>query len=503
MKTFIQSKYILTVILIFTLTSCSKEFLELEPKGLILESAFYQTEEEMFEALVAVYDVLSWGGTAGWTMQLGLLNAASDDCYAGGSDASDQPNWVAYNDFTLDPFLGPQQGIWNKAYSGIYRANLFLEKLPSVEEIDETFVARTSAEIKFLRAYFYFDLVRFFGNAPLITKTLTGDEFYTQTQATSEELYAQIEQDLNDAKSAFELPESLPGGEFGRITKGAVTALLGKVILYQNDAARMNEAAQLFDEVINSGFYSLEQNFGDLFSTSNEFGTESIFEIHQSNKTAGGWGQFSNQTEGNYNIQFFGMRDYVGPTYSTGWSFCPVTEKLYDLLKNDPRFQHTIIDANALVNQGASYAPAFQDTGYFIRKYAPLQDNSAPDGEVALNWNNNIIEIRLADVLLMAAEAYNRSGNDEMAKTYLNQVRSRVGLQPLNLFGADLLEWIYIERQKELATEGHRFFDLVRTGRAVAELGDQGFTAGKNEILPIPQREIDLTQGSLIQNPGY
>lgn len=501
-------KYIHQYFLLFALfigTSCGKEFLELEPRGTTLETNFYQNEDELFQALVATYDVLQWGGTNGWTMKEGLLNAASDECYAGGSDASDQPSWVAYDNFTLDPFLGPQLGFWQKYYTGIYRANLFLQKVEEVPEISPEFKARTIAEAKFLRAFFYFDLVRFFGNVPLIVEPLSADKIYEQVQAVPSEVYAQIEQDLNDARNTFELPATLPPDEFGRITQGAVTALLGKTILYQNNEARMAEAAGLFEEVIQSGIYSLESNFGDIFKLENEFGPESVFEIQHSNNHRGGWGNFANGTEGNYSVQFYGMRDYVGPTFAGGWSFCPITEKLVELMIVDPRFEHTIIDGAALKQQGASYTEGYQNTDFFIRKYAGLQDDRAIDGEVALNWAYNIKEIRYADVLLMAAEALARAGGDNaQATNYLNQVRIRVGLQPFTpLSGQALLDAIYRERQLELATEGHRFFDLVRTGQAANVLADQGFTPNKNELLPIPQSEIDITEGKLVQNQGY
>ena len=505
MKNKVVNIYLLVFFLSAGLWSCKKEFLELEPRGTELETSFYQTEEELFQALVATYDVLQWSGTNGWTMKLGLLNAASDDCYAGGSDASDQPSWVAYDNFNLDPFLGPQSGFWNKNYAGIYRANLLLEKIEEVPNISEAFKARAIAEAKFLRAYFYFDLVRFFENVPLITNVLSADEIYTQTQVTPSEVYAQIEQDLNDARNTFELPSTVPPDELGRVTQGAVNALLGKVILYQNDEARMTEAAQLFEEVIASNVYGLETDYADIFRRDNEFGIESVFEIQHSGNQRGGWESFSNATEGNYDVQFFGMRDYVGPLYANGWSFCPVTEKLVETMQGDPRYEHTIIDGNALKQQGATYTVGYQNTDYFIKKYAGLQEDRATDGEPALNWGYNVREIRYADVLLMAAEAYARAGgNDGKARSYINQVRSRVGLQPyLSTTGAALLDAIYNERQLELATEGHRFFDLVRTGRAVQELGDQGFMANKSELLPIPQNEIDATAGLLKQNQGY
>jgi len=491
---------------VLLLTACGKDWLEIKPKNLELESFFYQTEEEVYQGLVAVYDVLQWGGTDGWTMKVGLLNAASDDCYAGGSDASDQPNWVAYDNFTLDPFFGPQQGLWRKGYTGIYRANLILQKLEEAPaEISSDFKARVSAEAKFLRAFYYFDLIRFFGNIILTEVPIPFENIYTQAQVNPADVYALIERDLNDARNTFELPETLSSDELGRVTKGAATALLGKVILFQNNEARMAEAAAIFEEVINSGLYDLEDDFGNIFNNDNEFGIESIFEINHSNNQRGGWGNFNNgETEGNYNVQFFGMRDYVGPTYADGWSFCPVTEDLVALMQNDPRYTHTIIDGNMLRQQGASYAEGFQNTNYFIRKYAAFQDDVALDGDHELNWRNNVREIRLSDVYLMAAEAHTRSGADMQARTYLNRVRTRVGLQPVGgIAGNDLLEAIYRERQLELATEGHRFFDLVRTGRAGEVLGSQGFTVGKNEVLPIPQNEIDVAQGKLNQNSGY
>lgn len=503
MKNIFKYQVITLVIICLMTVSCGKDFLELDPRGTTLETNFYQTEDDIFKALVATYDVLQWGGNGGWTMKMGLLNAASDECYAGGSDASDQPTWVAMDNFTIDPTLGPQGGLWGKGYTGIYRANLVLQKLDEVSGLSDEFVARVGAEAKFLRAYFYFDLVRFFGNIPLITEVLSADFIYTQTQNTPEQVYEQIEKDLNDARNTFELPETLPPDELGRITKGAAHALLGKVILYQNDEGRMNEVANLFvNDVIGSGLYALEFDFGDIFKLSNEFGPESIFEINYSANSRGGWGNF-NQTEGNYDVQFLGMRDYVGPLFSVGYGFCPVTEKLVTLMENDPRYDHTIIDGNDLQNQGASYSAGYQNTDYFIRKYAGLQEDRAIDGEPALNWSYNIRDIRYADVLLMTAEAFSRAGNDGSARTYLNMVRSRVGLTPITSSGSALLDDIYTERQLELATEGHRFFDLVRTGRAEQELSDQGFTANRNELLPIPQDEIDITEGNLVQNQGY
>lgn len=492
-------------------SSCKDEFLQLEPRGTELETNFYRNEEEIFQGLVATYDVIGWQGTDGWTMQLGLLNAASDECYAGGSDASDQPNWVAWDNFSLNSFLGPQLGLWRKNYTGIYRANLLLQKIEEVRgDLNTAFVARTEAELKFLRAWFYFDLVRLFGNVPLFTEPVKVDDIFKVTQVTPAEVYALIEQDLNDAAATPELPETVPPNELGRITQGVVSSVLGKVILFQNDNSRMAEAAAHFEEVINSGIYSLMPSYGDIFLRENEWGPESVFEIQFSDNRPGDFGccfnsgPVNNSTEGNYDVQFFGMRDYAGPLYSAGWSFCPVTPELVDLMNNDPRFQHTIIDGKALQQTaGASYSEGYQNTDYFIKKYAPYASNIATDGETSLEWADNIRAIRFADVLLMAAEAFARSGEDAKGRQYLNRVRQRVSLQPYpgSLSGENLLNAIAKERQLELATEGHRFWDLVRTGKAAQVLPN--FVAGTHEYLPIPQQEIDLSQGALVQNEGY
>jgi len=493
------------------LSSCDKEWLELRPIATELEEDFYSNEEEIFQGLVSTYDVLQWGGSRGWTMNVGLLNAASDDAWAGGSGPGDQPNWVAYDNFTLTDEIGPQEGVWAKYYAGLYRANLLLGKIEEVEGLDANFKARTIAELKFLRAFFHFDLVRYFGNIVLADRVFNQNALEELVQTDKATVYAFIEQDLNDALSGNGLPETVPPDELGRITFFAAKALLGKVILFQNDDSKMKQAADQFEDVINSQLFMLNNDFEDIYNEDNEFGPESVFEIVHSNKRAGGWGNFSgdpvsSSNEGNYNVQFFGMRDYSGPTYASGWSFNPVTVELVEFMGNDPRAEHTIIDGNELKNQGAAYTEGFQNTDYFVKKFAPIQEDLAPDGETALNWGLNVKEIRYADVLLMAAEALVRSGGDQgTARGYVNEVRQRVGIQPLtgNFVGDALLDAIYNERRMELATEGHRFFDLVRTGRAAEVLADKGFQAGVHEVLPIPFKEIELTGGTLVQNPGY
>lgn len=478
--------------------ACKKSFLELQPRGTELEDNFYKNRDQVFQGLVAVYDVMQWGTSGGYTMKMPLLSAASDEAYAGGSDASDQPAWVAYDNFTLDPYKGPQLGLWQKNYSGVYKANLLLSKIEGVPSLDAAFKARTIAEAKFLRAYFYFDLIRFFGNIPLIIEAIPTADLYSVPQAATADVYKQIEQDLTDARAG--LPVTVSASENGRITKGAATALLAKAIIFQNNNARMADAANLLKEVNTTASYHLLPVFADVFRVDNKFNAESILEIPHSNLAAwGDWG-WVNGGEGNVAPQFIGAADYSGPTFSNGWGFAPITEDLANAMTGDPRFDATIIDGKKMKTQGATYNARYQNTDYFIRKYAPQQAFRSAVGTAELNWPINEIEIRLADTYLLEAEALVRAGGDAVrAKSLLDAVRDRSGLASVPA----TLDNIYNERRLELATEGHRFFDLVRTGKAATALASRGFKAGKNEVLPIPQSEIDVTNKVLQQNPGY
>ena len=496
------SKYVIAIIAIMLAgVSCKKDYLELSPRGTALEDNFYKNETEVMQGIIATYDVLQWGTSGGFTMKMPLLTAASDDSWAGGSNASDQPNWVAFDNFNMDSRIGPQFGLWSKNYSGINRANLILSKIEKSTVLSTSFKTRVTAEAKFLRAYFYFDLVRFFGNVPLITRILETNELYTQKQATPVQIYAQIEKDLRDAFPG--LPTTISSGEKGRISMGTAKAQLAKVLLYQNDNTKLAEAASLFEDVNRVGNpygYSLLTNYGEIFNPANKFNSESILEIpHSSNAAWSDWG-YINGGEGNVGTQFIGMDSYNGDTFSSGWGFCPVTLDLVNVMKNDPRFAATIIDGTALKAAGATYNARYQNTDYFIKKYAPLKAFRSASGVAEQNWPINEIEIRLADTYLMQAEALIKGGGSAArAKELLDAVRARVGLASIPA----TLDNIYTERRLELATEGHRFFDLVRTGRAVAVLGAVGFKAGKSEYIPIPASEIELTKGIIKQNPGY
>jgi starch-binding outer membrane protein, SusD/RagB family len=497
-----MKKHILYLTVIATggllLGSCSKSFIDVKPKGTALEENYYRNATEAYNGLVAAYDPLGaeCGGT--YSNKIGPLNSASDDCYAGGGSSSDVPAWQAWNNYTLDAANGIQADFWSHGFTGVYRANVLLSKLPAVP-MDDALKSRFTAEAKFLRAYFYFDLVRYFKNVPLFLAPVSPGEMFSVTQAPPAEVWAQMEKDLKEAIP--DLPVSVPVAENGRVTRLAATALLGKVILFQNDESRMQEAADLFDQVNSSPNYELLDDYSQIFRPDNKFNKESVFEIVHTAKAISGWGSWPN-FEGNVYTQMVGPRAYSGSIYMVGWGFNPLTPELISVLKNDPRYEYTTYNVDEMIKSGAasSYEKGYQNTGYFVKKYAPLIEfyNTAGAGDPVLNYPNDYIEIRLADTYLMEAEALVRAGgNTAKAQEYLDKVRARVGLAPVPA----TLDNIYKERRLELATEGHRFFDLVRTGQAATALASKGFTAGKNEILPIPLGELTNTQ--LVQNPGY
>jgi hypothetical protein len=394
---------------------------------------------------------------------------------------------------------------WNDYYQGIFRANVLLGKLPGVP-MEDALKTRFAAEAKALRAYYYFNLVIMFKNIPLLLEPLTATNTYDVTQATPVAVYTQIEKDLSEASTV--LPATLPSAELGRFTKGAAKALLGKVYLYEK---KNTEAVTQLADVngptpggTSAYGYKLLTSFSNLWVPSNKYNTESILEASHTNLGRSTWDNWgSSSDEGNTFAQMIGPRSYQKkvPTapdiYPAGWSFSVITQSLYDFIKNDPRFNATVFDAAALKTAGQiDYFAAYQNTGYFLKKFLPnASDITTLGGTTELNFTQDTYIIRLADTYLMEAEALGGTGT--RAQALLDAVRARVGLGSVPVS----MQAIKNERRAELAGEGFRWFDLVRWGDAPTVLSSRGFVAGKHELFPIPSRELQGTK--LVQNPGY
>ncbi len=513
------SIYIKIVAVLFTVifTSCS-DFLDLKPLDKEVSSNFYETEQDAMQALVAVYDALTYQSSPGvaWAPFLTVSDMLSDDAYAGGGDANDgmeEDEFNTHNISTTNPMV---HSIWIKNYIGIYRANLFLEVIDGIDASDD-FKKRTIAEVKFLRAYFYFEQVRFFENIPLLTNTIAGPSEYSQEQNTSQEVYNQIALDLEEAM--VDLPETVISVEAGRITKWAAQTFLARVYLFYNGVygSDLQAGDKIIDNatvvtyldnlIANSG-YDLLTNYEDNFRLVGEFGIESVFEISYGDTPPWWDWEYPRGGNGNLAAQMQGPRVTGSTDWDRGWSFAPVSQKLSDDLFGDPRYSATIVtqdDLDGVVGEG------YQHTGYFSRKYTSDVEHWGAAGQFELNRTCNFRVIRFSDVLLMAAEL--GSGN---AQDYLDRVRTRVGLASVPA----TIENILIERRLELSLEGIRYFDVLRQGLSFAEqelthseigsnyIGDDilfevTFNSATKGFLPIPQTEIDLSAGVFNQNVGY
>lgn len=473
-----------------TFWSC-KDYLDVEPE-FAQDADNYFTSPEHYElALTGAYDLLQ-----GSFLHLWIGEIASDNSIAGGESVVDTKGLHDIDDMIHGGVNDELRNVFRWNYAGITRCNFILENR---NKIDFPGKDNILAQATFLRAYYYFQLVKFFGDVPLVLDERLGSDEVTESKRNStSEVYDAIVSDLNYAIPIL----SWTSSQKGRINKGAALSLLGKVYLYRNQFA---EAATTFDIVINNGGYSLISNYNALFAKANEGHRETVFDIQYSDIEGGSYDCLI-CLEGNAAPGFHGIRQYSGPVYGDGNSYNLPTKDLYDAFgANDQiRRDASILDIEAFKRSQTvpvRYAVGGGGhTGYYNNKYIKRQGEiGAPDDDLTSPVNYHVI--RYADVLLMAAEAHNRNGNDGTALNYVNEVRNRVNLPNLTSSGSALTEDIWNERRLELAGEGHRFFDLVRTNKAAQEI--TGFTPGKNELFPIPQIEIDLAGGNWAQNPGY
>lgn len=472
----------------FLFHSCEK-FLELDPPYVQDAENFFETPEDYNRALTGAYDLLQASFLSVW-----IGEVASDNTIAGGESVTDTEGLHQIDEMTHGGVNIELQNVWRWNYTGVTRANYIME---FQDNIDFSGKDQVIAETRFLRAFYYFELVKFFGDVPLIVdKRLGVDEVLQIERTPAVEVYAQIEDDLIAAAEVLPDLQTVKG----KATRGAALSLLGKVYLYQE---KYTDAATTLQEVINSGNYSLIEDYNTLFFAANEGHSETVFDVEYSGLEGGSY-ECLVCLEGNATPGFQGIRQYEGPVYGDGNSYNLPTQDLYDAFDpEDLRRDATILDIEAFIAAQAdpsaiSYAiGGGGHTGYYNNKYIKRQGEfGLPDNDLTSPVNYRVI--RYADVLLMAAEALYQSGDAGTAQIYVNQVRARVSMPDITLSS---VEDIWTERRLELSGEGHRFFDLVRTGQAAASI--EGFQTNKNELFPIPQIEIDLAGGNWSQNPGY
>ncbi|MGM0580403.1 MAG: RagB/SusD family nutrient uptake outer membrane protein [Bacteroidota bacterium] len=488
--------FYIAVLGIMTLISACDDKLEIEPLYTQDADNFFATPEDYDRALIGAYDLLQTSYLTQWIGEI-----ASDNAIAGGESVNDTRGLHEIESMTHGGVNEELRSVLRFNYSGITRVNYIFENQDNIDFEGKDVIL---AEAYFLRAYYYFEVVKYFGALPLIVDERIGIEEATSIERSpAEDIYAQIESDLIASAEVLEWTNPVKG----RVTKGAALALLGKAYLYQD---KFTEAAETFDRVINEGPYDLvevtnSEEFANLFSVNEEGNAESVFEIQYTGLEGGSYDCFV-CLEGNAAVGFHGIRQYEGPIYGDGNSYNLPTQDLYDAFDpTDLRRDASLLDIEAFAdeNPSVSYAEGGGGhTGYYNNKYIKRADElGLPDNDLTSPVNYRVI--RFSDVLLMAAEAHNRKSgaDDNQARTYLNRVRTRAGMPDINSSGQALTEDIWNERRLELSGEGYRFWDLVRTGQAASQI--EGFETGKNELFPIPQVEIDLAGGNWDQNQGY
>jgi len=475
----------LVIIGFITNWSCSNDFIEIKPKSTVPIDVLYKTDKDFQDAVVGCYQRLQVQYRNFWVFG----DLRSDDSQ---QEIFSNISLLTVDNFTLSSDSNLIRDTWENYYIVINRANNILRELENADPEIVVNKNRHLGESKFLRALAYFDLVRIFGNVPMVTSVISQEEASELPRVSVEDIYNEIIiPDLLDAEN--NLPNSYSGGDVGRATKGAAKSLLGKVYLTIHDFTKAEAKLQ---EVTTMG-YALLQNFLDLYDYSkDEHHSEYIFDIEYEEGINSG----SNFTNDFLPIAI-PMANYYNVVGGLGERNSP-TQSIFDEFDNqidDLREYISVGVKGGWIDGNGDYNPLLPNTSQsYTLKY--ITSVSSEDDSKA-NWK----VIRYADVLLMYAEALNENGKTNESLGYLNQIRVRAGLNGYNgLTQNQARDAIYTERRLELAFEGHRWFDLVRTGRAYDILKDEGMQTYMT-VFPVPLSQVQLINDQSIfpQNEGY
>lgn len=471
----------LVIASVLSIIGCD-QLLDRDPLGRLDADAFFRTADDAIQAVNAAYQPLlinNENNNFYWVFG----TVASDEALAGGDGS--RPGIVEVDVFSHTPATQELNDLWKLNYKGIVQANTVVEKTPLIDA-DPALKNRIVGEALFLRSWYHFVLTQVFGDVPLITTIQAPDEVLV-SRTPKAEVLTRIATDALEAASL--LPLSYSGNDVGRVTKGAALALAAKAYLYLKD---YQSVVNTVSEIKNLGIYSLQMDYRNNFYDSTQNNSESVWEIQHSNLELG---------VGNNLNQWWASKKIPD-----GYGYAEVSMEFVNAFEpNDPRLKFSVARHNEPYF-GYVYKASFSSTGASPRKY--LQDTSEvsqkSDGSI------NYTAIRYAEVLLWEAEALAELGRTSEALAPLEEVRARARAQAVDPSTTlpmitttnqqELIDIIRHERFVELGFEMHRFFDLVRWGIAADVL--DGFIAGKHEVFPIPQTELDLNP-NLSQNPGY
>ena len=526
-------KFYIPVIALLSLVACKKSFLDTEDVTSATEQNFYKTTDDAWKALVGVYDGMQRAGSSGSGLQVIAAEVLSDNTF-GGTGNADGFGYKMMDEF--DKLASPSDqdmfgDNWNVYYKAIYRANMLLSHLDQVNWKGNTALRKVyESETRFIRAFLYFDMVRFWGNIPLITKPTAENV----PQASPDSVYRLIAEDLKFA--AANLPSTNYGAQavstHGRVTKWAAESLIGRVFLYYTGyynktdlVGSVNKAQALayLEDVISNGGFGLVSSFANLWPVSlnnyvGEDNKETVFAIKYTYTS-----DWNGNVDGNHWMVMAGIRVQSIYPYGMGWGACTVNPKLWNAYDaNDTRRNATIISIADENLDFQNKKDQREYTGYYLKKYTPLADATGKSlaekmGGVSfmISQFQDFVAIRYSDVLLMAAEL-----GSSNAQKYFDDVRKRA-------FGANFVQVpvtqanIMKERRFEFAGEGIRYWDLLRQGISTAAstiaetatVENGGVSTTKTisaanitktkGLQQIPNSQITLSSGTLKQNEGW
>jgi hypothetical protein len=510
MKKYITS--ILSAFVLITIISC-EDYLEKPPYGVLTVDNFYKTPEQLSQGLTDAYNYL---GSADFETPLFILgNIVTDDSEKGGSDVNDFAAAYELSRFRAVASNSVCLQLWGICYKGIFNSNIVIEEADVLQDINPALVNRVRAEAKFLRGLYYFNLATAFGGVPLVLSPLAPSDADAE-RASFDATWEQIEKDFSEAAAVLPLKSEYPASDLGRATSGAANGMLAKAQLMRQ---KYIEAESTLQKIVSSNQYSLLDDFGKNFTNTFENGAESVFEIqHKNTKSSGG-------SEGT------GVNRFCWSRKNGGWGFdCPTEDLRNEFELGDPRLIYTFTFTGDIFGANDVTDNTESPTGYHNRK---VYITSIERDDPVNDQGYNIRYLRYSDVLLLFAEVLNENGKSQDALTYLNMVRERAentnpsdpqrsyqtvditaDLPPVVTTDKDeLRDLIWHERRVELALEYHRKFDLVRQQRygdvmrdyAVNNDSDKGslFNDTYHNLIPVPAEEIDRSEESIDQNPGY
>ncbi|MFV5685911.1 RagB/SusD family nutrient uptake outer membrane protein [Flavobacterium sp. GB2R13] len=477
----------LFVLSAYFVSGCSSDYLDVDQTESIStkDIALFNNDEGAATFVTAIYSkFLDWNMTSfSW---IGLSSIASDDADKGSSPGDTGSDKDLMDALTYNASTPSTSEIFEANYEGVNRCNQALSIIPQLDQANPSLRARLLGEAKFLRAFMYFTLVKAYGGVPIVdhlpNPSSDEDRIMQLTRKTSAEVYAFIESDLADAIAALPNKSEYAAAEKGRASKGAAYALLAKVNLYQKNWQKVVDNCNLITG------YSIVPNYASMFRLAGENDAESIFEIQ-------GTGSVPAKGISGYSATQ-GARGNGG----WGWGFNTPSQSLVNAYETgDVRKNATIIFAGTTLYDGRVVPTTVENPRYNYKAYSSAFTD-------AWETDVNIKYLRYAEVILMKAEALNELNQTTAAIPLLNQIRARAGLGNTTAVSqADVRTAIWKERRVEMAFEHDRFFDLVRTGQAVAAFAIDGktFVAGKHELFPLPQAFITQSNGLSAQNPGY